>query len=400
MLSLEKANDIINFANRELHSDLSEDPIGLVTLLFFLLKNMLESSAVDTMVAQTNAWVDEKLNKHKFSRFFDREFVAAVFGFYALQKFKRLRTTVERGTLDQMLSSHIEDNHFFHNYTYSVMIALSISDQEISVYRELLGWIVKQFTDETVFNDAKKLVFTAMFFHLTNREQELSRLLENCYHRLLEGSIPYHDRIYYAWVVWQFRNLFSKEKLPKSRQLVTSSLENFIRQLKEEEAGKAAEEIYGNNAAKFKPSRIALGVYLDLSRNFASNTMVVSREELAKTPLLTRFGTLLSMVLLGIDSSILYFSIALGVLPKIPTELVVENLTIILLTAITDIGVMFFIVLIAVVSLSLLWDTGIKGYANSRLIVSNLERRIREWMKEILIGDIILGILIWILIGI
>ena len=82
MLSLEKAkNDMINFANREMYSDLSDDPIGLATLLFFLLNNKLESPAVDSMVAQMNAWIDEKLNEHKFTRFLDRELVSAVLAF-------------------------------------------------------------------------------------------------------------------------------------------------------------------------------------------------------------------------------------------------------------------------------------------------------------------------------
>lgn len=400
MLSLEKANTMISFADKELYSDLSKDPIGLVTLLFFFLRNGLESPAVDSMIAQTDAWIDEKLNEHKFTRFLDREFVSAIFGFYALRGFRRLRTTVKTETLNEMLSNYIKDNHFFHNYTYSVMIALSVSDLKISVYKGLMKWISKKFEDEAVFNDAKKIVFTAMLFHQTNREEDLLKLVKSCYDKLVKGPIPYHDRIYYAWVTWNYRKLLSEQALSKLTQLVASSLENFARQWREEELEKNAEEMYGRCKTRFNPSKIALGVYIDLSRDFTSDTMIVSKEELARTPLLTRLGSLISVVLLIIDIGLLYLTLSSGVIVKIPTELVVEKLATIVSTAIIDIIVMLFVILIAVVSLSLLYDTAVKGYANTDLIINNMKTRVRQWIMQILIGDIIVGILVGVILGI
>lgn len=398
MLSLEKAkNDMINFANREMYSNLSDDPIGLATLLFFLLNNKLESPAVDSMVAQMNAWIDEKLNEHKFTRFLDRELVSAVFGFYTLESFKRLRAKVKTETLNEILSKHMKDSHFFHNYTYSVMIALSISDREVATYKELIKWVTKRFEDETVFNDAKKLVFTAILFHQTDREKELLKLVKSCYRKLLEGSIPYYDRIYYAWVAWKYRKLLSKQSLSELTQFVKSSLENFVRQLREEELEETAKEIYGRKQRGLKPSRIALGVYIDLSKDFTSDTIIVSKEELAKTPIITRFGSSISLVSLVIDSWLFYLAISYGVIAKISTELRIEKLVSI---AIVDIIVMLFFVLVAAASLSLLWDTGIKGYVDNRLIVNNMKTRVRQWIKEILIGNIIMGILVGFILGI
>jgi len=400
MLGLEKANTMVSFADKELYGDLSKDPIGLVTLLFFFLRNGLESSAVDNMIAQANAWIDEKLNEHNFTRFLDREFVSAIFGFYALRSFKRLRTTVKTETLNEMLSNYIEDDHFFHNYTYSVMIALSVSDLKIAIYKALMEWISRKFEDEAVFNDAKKLVFTAMLFHQTNREEDLLRLVKNCYDKLVRGTIPHHDRIYYAWIIWNHRKLLSEQALSKLTQLVASSLENFVRQWREEELEKGAKEMYGRDKTRFKPSKIALGVYMDLSRNFASDTMIVSKKELARTPLLTRLGSLISVILLIIDIGLLYFSLSYGVIVKIPTELMVEKLATIVSTAIIDIIVMLFVILIAVVSLSLLWDTAVKGYVNTDLIINNMKNRVGDWIKGILLGDIIIGILVGFIIGI
>ena len=67
--------EAIKIANRELHNTLSNDSIGLTALLFFLLKNKLESPAIDDIILQANIWIDEKVNKNVFSRFLDRELV-------------------------------------------------------------------------------------------------------------------------------------------------------------------------------------------------------------------------------------------------------------------------------------------------------------------------------------
>lgn len=397
MLSLERAkNDMVNFANREMYSDLSSDPIGLITLLFFLLRNRLESPAVDMIVAQTNAWIDEKLNEQKFTRFLDRELTSAVFGIHTLASFKKLHVKVKTEALNEILSKHMKDGHFFRNYTYSTMIALSISEK-VATYKELMDWIAKRFEGETIFNDAKKLVFTAILFHQTHREQELSKLVRSAYRKLLDGAIPYHDRIYYAWVAWRHRELLSKQSNSELTQLVKSSLENFVRGVREEGLEEAAKEIYGRNQQRFKPSMIALGVYIDLSSDFTRDTIVVSKEELAKTPIITRIGSLISLVTLFIDFCLLYLAISHGVIAKLSTELEIERL---FSVAIMDVFIMLFLILIATASLSLFWDTAIKGYANNRLIINHMKTRVKQWIKKILIGDIIVGILVGVILGI
>jgi hypothetical protein len=401
MLSLEKArSEIVNFADKELYNDISDDPIGLTTLLFFLLNNRLESPAVDCMIAQTDAWVDEKLNQQSFTRFLDRELVSAVFGLYVLMNFKRLRVKVETETLERLLSQNMEDRHFFHNYTYSAIIALSIIDQKISISQELKDWINQRFENEVVFNDAKKLVFTAMLFHKTNQKKELLKLVENCHHKLLEGTIPYYDRIYYAWVAWEYRELLPKEAIAQMTQSVSACLENFFGELREKELNRDAKEIYGKNVQGHGASRIALGVYIDLSTDFTRDTVLVSKEELARTPILTRIGSLAGSAILAVDVLLLYLAMIYGLVGRISIELLTQKPFTFVTVLIVDIIIMSAVVFMAAASLSLVWDTAVKGYANNHLILNNLRTRVKQWIKEIIIGNIILGILIGIILGI
>lgn len=401
MLSLEKVrSEIVNFADKELYNNISDDPIGLTTLLFFLLNNRLESPAVDCMIAQTDAWVDEKLNQQNFTKFLDRELVSAVFGLYVLMNFKRLRVKVETETLERLLSQNMEDKHFFHNYTYSVMIALSIIDQNISIGQELKDWINQRFENEAVFNDAKKLVFTAMLFHKTSQKKELLKLVEICHHKLLEGTIPYYDRIYYAWVAWEYRELLPKEATAQMTKSVSACLENFFRELREKELNRDVKEVYGKNGQEHGTSRISLGVYVDLSTDFTRDTVLVSKEELARTPILTRIGSLAGSVTLAVDVLLLYLAMIYGLVSKISIELLTQKPFIFLIVLIVDIIIMSAVVFVAAASLSLLWDTAVKGYANNHLILNNVKTRVKEWIMQIVIGNILLGIFIGVILGI
>jgi len=400
MQSLERAkNETINTADRMLNMDLSEDPIGMTALLFFFLDNGLESPAVDCTVAQTNAWINEKINKQKFSRFLDRELVSAVFGNYVLSTFRRLSAQVKKETLDKVLAEHFESDHFF-NYTYSVMIALSVSDKEVSFYGKLMDWINKTFEKESVFNDAKKLVFSAMLFDKTHDAKRLRELVESCSRKLSEGVIPYYDRIYYAWIVWNYRQFLPKQTTSNLTQLVVSTLENFIRQWREEESDKAAKSIYGQDQLDHGPSKIALGVYVDLSSDLTKNAIVVSKDELAKTPILTRIGSLVSVGAIFFDIWLVYVALSYGFIAKITIPSQTVELGDVVLVAFKDVVTMLAVVLIGTASLSLFWDSAVKGYANNSLNVSNIKTRVKQWIKEIIISDIVISLLIGILIGI
>ncbi|MCS7365263.1 MAG: hypothetical protein NDF54_07505, partial [archaeon GB-1867-035] len=80
--------------NRDLEVSFEEerlrDPLIYSVYLFFLLKNKVESYAIDNLIDWMNYWIDEVLNKKNFSKFVDREFTSALFGYYSLSIAGRL----------------------------------------------------------------------------------------------------------------------------------------------------------------------------------------------------------------------------------------------------------------------------------------------------------------------
>ncbi len=378
---------------------MNNDSIGLTSLLFFSLKNKLESPAIDDIILQTNTWIDEKINRNSFSRFIDRELVSAIFGHYALNTQKKLKVLVKPEKIDQTLSQHFEDNHFFHNYTFSVMVALSTYEQIYSFNQELANWISRKFEGETVFNDAKKLVFTALFFDATNRKKELQLLVQHCFSKLSNDSINYFDKIYYAWVAWQYKEFLSKDSLVQNRQLVTSCLENFYRNLSATETERATNELLGQPGFNSKASLIALGVYIDLSSSFVKQTIVVSKDELSQTSALFRVGSLLSVGLLIISGYLLYSGLTNGIIAKIPIDQWNLNPMSLLTISVIDIAFMLAIVLLASAASSLFWDTAIKGYGNNKLIIGNMKKRVKDSIVAIIVGNIIAGIVLGLVLG-
>ena len=74
--------------NRDLEIEFEEeklrDSLIYSIYLFFLLRNKVESDAIDNLIDWMNYWINEILNKKNFSRFVDREFTSALFGYYSL----------------------------------------------------------------------------------------------------------------------------------------------------------------------------------------------------------------------------------------------------------------------------------------------------------------------------
>jgi hypothetical protein len=280
------------------------------------------------------------------------------------------------------------------------MIALSVSNQKLGINTDLADWINHKFERETIFNDAKKLVFTALFFDATNQKKELKILVEHCYSKLANDSINYFDRIYYAWVTWQYKDSLSKESLSQNRQLVTSCLENFFRNLNASETEKATREMLGQSSLNQRVSLIALGVYIDLSSSFVKQTITISKDELSQTSILMRIGSLLSVVLLAACGGLLYLGFEEGIVAKIPISSWNQNPGGLFTIAVVDIIFMFAIVFLGTAASSLFWDTAVKGYSNNKIIFDNLKTRVKEWIKEIIIGNIILGIILGLVLGI
>ena len=196
------------------------------------------------------------------------------------------------------------------------------------------------------------------------------------------------------------RDCLSKETLTQNRQLVTHTLENFYRNLNETETEKATREMLGQAGSNQRVSLIALGVYIDLSSSFVKQTVIISKDELSQTSILMRTGSLLSVLLLATCGGLFYLGFSKGIIAKIPIDLWNQNPIGLFSVAIVDIIFMLAVVFLGAAASSLFWDTAIKGYANNKIIFGNMKDRVRDWLKEIIVGNIILGIILGLVLGI
>jgi len=220
----------INFEERP------RDPFGLSIYLFFLLKNKVASPALDNIVDWMNAWVDLIINKEKISRFIDRELASAIFGYYALKTNKMLRISLDESKLIRLLSSNINNGLYFDNFTYTILILLSLIDKRsyIPSFDKSLKLIKDAIEDRTIINDAKNLVFSSMLLEKLKEESSLNNLVEVCYRKISESDIRFDDRIYYAWVVWHYRKMI-EQRFPLVRDFVENTLKNALTLLEQEE---------------------------------------------------------------------------------------------------------------------------------------------------------------------
>lgn len=393
MSSLESiAREVRELVDEELKEDFSRDALGSAVCLYFALENKIESPAIDNSIHAMNSWIENMVIQRKFSRFVDREFTSALLGFYLLKKFKRLKKTIDPVTLNSLLSEYISENHFFNNLSYSLIIALSISDvkNDIKVFPDLFGWIEERLADGSLLNDAKNLVFTTMLLRRLGKKGELQKLLDSCFEKIKENDVRYQDRLYYAWVLWKNRDLRDKNDLSKIREFTEKSLENGARHLAYKETNEVSKKSYGADLRVGRPSKIYLGVYLDLLTDFPRETIRVSKEELTRVPLLTRIGDLLGLLLFGVDVIVVYYSLNLGWVRKIPglEKATFQAFANTVAIAFLDFLLVLVWIVLATTSLSLFWDSVVKGYRSNELIIDNIKKRTKEHVKAILISGV------------
>ena len=396
MSSLESiAREVRELVDEELKEDFSRDALGSAVCLYFALENKIESPVIDNSIHAMNSWIENIVIQRKFSRFVDREFTSALLGFYSLKKLKRLKKRIDPVTLNSLLSEYISENHFFNNLSYSLIIALSISDvkNDIRVFPDLFGWIEERLADESLFNDAKNLVFATMLFRRLGKKEELKKLLDSCFEKVKENDVRYQDRLYYAWVLWKNRDLRDKNDLSKIREFTEKSLENGARHLAYKEANEVSKKSYGVHLRVGRPSKIYLGVYLDLLTDFSSETIRVSKEELTRVPLLTRIGGLLGLLLFGVDVVVVYYSLNLGLVRKVPslTEVTLQAFVNTATIALLDFLLVLVWIVLATTSSSLFWDGVVKGYRSNELILNNIKKRAKEHVKAILISGVVVS---------
>jgi hypothetical protein len=252
----------------DIEANFGKDPFGDSVYLWFLAKNKIESHAIDNLIDWMNSWIEGILNEGKFSRFVDREFTSALFGYVSLKSIDRLRTKVNINRLNDMISKFVVDDSFFNNFTYSTIILLSLADvkDKVSVFNRVFNRIMKSIDREVIFNDAKNLVFVSVLLDRLDQQDKLRKLVDLCFERVSKSNIRYNDKIYYAWILWNYKTLREERDLPKILDFTRNTLENITR-IFGEEIDESVIEMYGYDE-KVGFSKILLGTTLDLLINF------------------------------------------------------------------------------------------------------------------------------------
>ncbi|MGB9614050.1 MAG: hypothetical protein ACPL3B_00915 [Fervidobacterium sp.] len=277
---LEIENKIKAYIEKEIYqtnfTERPRDPLGFSIYAFFLLKNKVASPALDNMIDWINSWIDIIINKEELSRFVDREITSALFGYYALKTNGLLKISVSENKLIKLLSSSISDNLYFGNLTYSILILLSLTDKrsELPFFDRIIERIKDNIEGRTIINDAKNLVFTSLLLEKLKERSSLNKLVDICFRKIAESDVRFDDRIYYSWVVWNYRKAMEKD-LPTIRNFVEDTLKNSFSVFEEKEIDDSIKEVYGIET-KVGISRIMLATYLDLLIDFNKTEIEIS----------------------------------------------------------------------------------------------------------------------------
>lgn len=252
----------------EIEANFGKDPFGDSMYLWYLTKNRIESHAIDNLIDWMNSWIENTLNERKFSRFIDREFTSAVFGYHSLKSIGRLRVKIDVEKLNDMASEFVINDSFFNNFTYSTIILLSLADlkSKISTFNRVFNCVMRNVDREVIFNDAKNLVFVSLLMNKMNQQGRLKRLVDLCFERVSRNDVRYNDTVYYAWILWNYRKIREERDLPKIIDFTRNTLENVTRMLGEE-VDESVIEMYGYDS-KVGFSKILLGTTLDLLIDF------------------------------------------------------------------------------------------------------------------------------------
>ena len=265
---------LIELINRDLEVSFEEerlrDPLIHSVYLFFLLRNKVESDAIDNLIDWMNCWINEILNRKNFSRFVDREFTSALFGYYSLSTAGRLSTKVDLENIKKMSFNFIVNDLFFNNLMYSLMILLPFIEQidKIDKFTRVFQQIERNFKKGVLLNDAKNLVFLSLLFEKMGSHGKMKSIVNSCIEKVRRNEVQFSDRVYYAWVLWTYRKLVEGREWSNIVELTKNTLENLSMLVDEAVINEEIIEVYGPDVKRMEISRILLAVALDLAINF------------------------------------------------------------------------------------------------------------------------------------
>jgi hypothetical protein len=369
---------------------IAKDPLGYSTYLHFLVKNGRRSAETDNLVDWMNSWVNNIAVNRNFSRFVDRELTSALFAYFSLKTFRFLRIEMENESLSQLFAKYVEDHSFFDSFTFSSIILLALSDlrNEIEGFEKVLDWVRSEADKKTVFNDAKNIVFISLLYEKLGMNDELKKLADYCQLRLHENNIPSYDGLYYAYVLWKSRGLRNPEEVRQITEFSNDAIMN-ARKFLREASDESVSEVYGTDAEAISTgssvSKIFLGVYLDLAVNFGRDTIVVAKEELSRKdiPIWMRLGPIVSIIILSLNAPILWFSYSLRIVRKVTIDFSTATLYTfsgVLAQFLVNASIFVSVIMLLTVSLSLLYDIVVRGFATPSIVKSNLKSRLSRFL--------------------
>jgi len=283
--AMDKVNELIqDIEERE------RDPLGYTICLYFLLESGLSSPQIDDLVDWMNSWVDKIVNNLKLGRFMDREIASALFGYYLLKKFKKLKIIVnERNIFKLVTNDTVKNGFYFGDPLYSSLILITIYDpnRKKSLNNSVLNALKESLFRQSFFNDPKRLIFISMLLEKTKDRNMLEKLFRLCEKRVLEEDIRFDDRVYYAWILWRYKHL--TDKFLEIFNFVKNTLENAKVFLGLEQLERETIEYYGKPVYP-RFSKIWVSVYINLISNFESfepdiapGTLSFIREKMIET---------------------------------------------------------------------------------------------------------------------
>jgi len=244
-----------------------KDPLGDSIYLFFLLKNNIESSAVDDLIDRMNLWVESVLSREQYTRFVDRDLTSALLGYHSLRSVNRLAIKIDIEKVNEILSKFLVNDLVFGDITYSAIILYSLANQkdEVPIFSQVLNRIKKEI-DAPLFNDAKNFVFVSMLLDKLGIRDHLKKLVNLCFERFQKNDVPFDDRVYYAWTLWNYRKIREKN-IARIADFVQETLKNATQIISKEIIEEPVTELYGQDII-LSPSRILLATTLDLLMTF------------------------------------------------------------------------------------------------------------------------------------
>ncbi|AFU58874.1 hypothetical protein Ngar_c19420 [Candidatus Nitrososphaera gargensis Ga9.2] len=273
--------EYIGILERDLYDvgQVEKDPLGNAIYLFFISRNKIKTSITENLIDWANSYVHTVLGQHKLSRFQDKDVTSAILCYYSLKQLDCLKVVVDVKLIDSLLDRYCSRDRYFDEFTHSCIILFSLYDikEGITSYQKVLASILKAVNSPEVMNDPKNLVFSAILLDATQDVQLLKNLLHITLGHINEKSIPYNDSIYYAWLVWQYKELFEKNALTRVRGYVREVIEGLRWSLIEKEELEEIESIYGREEGPMVLSKIQISVSLDLVSSYNKEPGILNK---------------------------------------------------------------------------------------------------------------------------